>query len=163
MTFVARLLILSLFLAACSREPVVVKRGDAPPAFATVRLDGTQVQFPADLAGKAVVIRFWADWCRYCEGEMKDIEAILRRHPQRDLTVLAVNVGQDRATAAAFVAKIGITYPALLDEDASIAKRYGVTGLPTTYFIGRDGKVAAKQVGEMTAEAFERQVSELVK
>jgi peroxiredoxin len=151
-------------LAACSgEEPKKVSRGDTPPAFDTVRLDGTPVHFPADLAGKPVVIRFWADWCKYCEGEMKDIEGAYQRHKGQGLTVLAVNAGQDRATAAAFVGKLGISYPALLDEEAKTAKRYGVTGLPTTYFIGRDGRVAAKQVGEMTAEAFERQVAELVK
>jgi cytochrome c biogenesis protein CcmG, thiol:disulfide interchange protein DsbE len=153
-----------LLLAACAGEPPPkVSRGDTPPAFETRCLDGTPVRFPADLASKPVVIRFWADWCKYCEGEMKDIEGAYQRHKAEGLTVLAVNAGQDRATAAAFVGKLGISYPALLDEEAKTAKRYGVTGLPTTFFIGRDGKVAAKQVGEMTAEAFERQAAELVR
>jgi peroxiredoxin len=152
-----------LLLAACAGEPPPkVSRGDTPPAFETVRLDGTRVQFPADFAGKPVVVRFWADWCKFCEGEMKAIEVSYQRHKSAGIEVLAVNAGQDRATATAFVAKLGIGYPALLDEDAKIAKRYGVVGLPTTYFIGRDGKVAAKQVGEMTAAAFEKQVTELL-
>lgn len=151
-------------MAACSGEPPPkISRGDTPPAFETVRLDGARVQFPADFAGRPVVIRFWADWCKYCEGEMKDIESSYQRHKAAGLEVQAVNVGQDRATAAAFVGKLGISYPALLDEEAKIARRYGVVGLPTTYFIGRDGKVAAKQVGEMTISAFEQQVTELVK
>jgi cytochrome c biogenesis protein CcmG, thiol:disulfide interchange protein DsbE len=164
-----RLLLLPalLFLAACSGEPPPkLGRGDAPPAFDTLRLDGTHVRFPAEFAGRPVVIRFWADWCKYCEGEMKDIEAVYQRYKGQGgqgMEVLAINAGQDRATAAAFVGKLGISYPALLDEDAKIAKRYGVVGLPTTYFIGRDGKVAAKQLGEMTASAFERQVAELAK
>jgi cytochrome c biogenesis protein CcmG, thiol:disulfide interchange protein DsbE len=150
-------------LAACMGEPPPkVSRGDTPPAFETVRLDGTRVQFPGDFAGKPVVIRFWADWCKYCEGEMKAIETVFQRHKAAGIEVLAVNAGQDRATATAFVGKLGISYPALLDEEAKIAKRYGVTGLPTTYFVGRDGKVAAKQIGEMTASAYEQQVTELV-
>jgi peroxiredoxin len=153
-----------LLLAACSSEPPPkVGRGDTPPAFDTVRLDGTPVRFPADLAGRPVVIRFWADWCKYCESEMKDIEVSYQRHKAAGIAVLAVNAGQDRATAAAFVGKLGISYPALLDEDAKTARRYGVVGLPTTYFIGRDGRVAAKQVGEMTAGAFEKQVAELLR
>jgi cytochrome c biogenesis protein CcmG, thiol:disulfide interchange protein DsbE len=153
-----------LLLAACSSEPPPkVSRGDTAPTFETTRLDGTPVRFPADFAGRPVVVRFWADWCKYCEGEMKDIEPIYQRHKTQGIEVLAVNAGQDRATASAFVAKLGISYPALLDEDAAIAKRYGVTGLPTTYFIDRQGKIAAKQIGEMTAAAFEQQVTELVK
>jgi len=121
------------------------------------------VQFPADFAGRPVVIRFWADWCKYCEGEMRDIEGVFQRHKAEGIEVLAVNAGQDRATAAAFVGKLGISYPTLLDEDAAIARRYGVTALPTTFFVGRDGRIAAKQVGEMTAAAFEQRVAELVK
>ena len=159
-----RPLAILLLLAACSGEPPPkVSRGDTPPAFDTVRLDGARVRFPADFAGKSVVIRFWADWCKYCEGEMKDIETVYQRHKAEGIEVLAVNAGQDRATASAFVAKLGISYPALLDEDASIARRYGVTGLPTTYFVDHNGKIAAKQIGEMTAAAFEQQVVELVK
>jgi peroxiredoxin len=161
---VAALPALLLLLAACSGEPPPkVSRGDTPPAFDAMRLDGARVRFPADFAGKPVVIRFWADWCQYCEGEMKGIEPIYLRHKDRGIEVLAVNAGQDSATATAFVGKLGISYPALLDEDAKIAKRYGVTGLPTTYFIDRQGKIAGKQVGEMTAGAFEQQVTELVK
>jgi cytochrome c biogenesis protein CcmG, thiol:disulfide interchange protein DsbE len=151
-------------LAACSSEPPPkVSRGDPVPAFDAERLDGARVRFPADYGGRPVVIRFWADWCKYCEGEMKGIEPVYRRHKASGVEVLAINVGQDRAAASAFIGKLGIGYPALLDEDAKIARRYGVTGLPTTFFIGHDGKVAAKQVGEMTAEAFEQRVTELVK
>ncbi len=153
-----------LLLAACSGgEPAKVSRGDTPPAFEASRLDGVLVRFPADFAGRPVAIRFWADWCRYCAGEMKGIEPIYQRYKDRGFEILAVNAGQDRATATAFVGKLGIGYPALLDEDAKVAKRYGVTGLPTTYFIDRQGKIAAKQVGEMTAAAFEQQVTELAK
>jgi peroxiredoxin len=152
------------FFAACAGEPPPkVSPGDTPPAFAAARLDGGRVQFPADLAGRPAVIRFWADWCKYCEGEMKDIEGVFQRHKAEGIEVLAVNAGQDRATAAAFVGRLGISYPALLDEDAAIARRYGVSALPTTFFVGRDGRIAAKQVGEMTAAAFEQRVAELVK
>jgi peroxiredoxin len=150
-------LIALVLLAACSAgQRVTLATGEPAPAFDSQRLDGTPMRFPADLTGRPVVIRFWADWCRYCEGEMRDIDAVLRRHPDSAIVVLAVNAGQDRTTAAAFVAKLGIGYPALLDEDAQIARRYGVAGLPTTFFVGRDGRVAAKQVGEMSAAAFEQ-------
>jgi peroxiredoxin len=158
------LLAVLVFLAACSGEPPPkVSHGDTPPAFAAARFEGGRVQFPADFAGRPVVIRFWADWCKYCEGEMRDIEGVFQRHKAEGIEVLAVNAGQDRATAAAFVGKLGISYPTLLDEDAAIARRYGVTALPTTFFVGRDGRIAAKQVGEMTAAAFEQRVAELVK
>ena len=153
---------LAVILAACSDQPPPqLGHGDSPPVFETVGLDGTNVHFPADFAGRAVVVRFWADWCKFCAGEMKAMEPIYQRYRSRNIEVLAVNAGQDRATAAAFIAKLGISYPALLDEEAAIARRYSVVGLPTTYFIGRDGKIAAKQIGEMSAEAFEQRLAAL--
>jgi peroxiredoxin len=156
-------LLLALLLAACSAEPPAkLNIGDAAPAFAAKRLDGEAVQVPGAYAGRPLVIRFWADWCKFCEGEMKGIEPVYQRHKDRGVEVLAVNAGQDRATVAAFVGKLGISYPALLDEDAATARRYGVVGLPTTYFIDRQGVVRAKVVGEADAATFERRLLELL-
>jgi cytochrome c biogenesis protein CcmG/thiol:disulfide interchange protein DsbE len=164
MTWMRSLVLLfAALVAACGGEPAAkLNTGDAAPAFEARRLDGSAVQVPAAYAGRPLVIRFWADWCKYCEGEMKAIEPVYLRYKDRGVEVLAVNAGQDRATVAAFVGKLGITYPALLDEDAAVAKRYGVVGLPTTYFIDRQGKVKAKIVGEADAATFERRLLELL-
>ena len=78
------------------------------------------------------------------------------------LTLLAVNVGQDRATAQAFVARLGISYPALIDESAATAKAYGVTALPTTFFVAANGRIHNKLVGEADAATFERLARELL-
>ncbi len=147
-----------VLLAACGGERPAAKLniGDSAPAFQTVRADGTAAQFPAAWAGKPLVIRFWADWCKYCEGEMKDIEAVYQRLKPRGLEVVAINAGQDRKTVVEFMRKLGVGYPALMDEDSAIARRYGVVGLPTTYFVDATGTVRAKLVGEADAAAFER-------
>ena len=151
-------LLVAVTLAACGNgaPPAKLNVGDIAPTFQTTRADGMAAHFPAAWAGKPVVIRFWADWCRYCEGEMKDIEGVYRRLKPRGLEVVAVNAGQDRKTVAGFMAKLGVSYPALLDEDSAIARRYGVVGLPTTYFVDPGGIVRAKLVGEADAAAFER-------
>lgn len=156
---------LCLALAACGggEPPAKINTGSVAPDFQTYRVDGAPAHFPAAWAGKPVAIRFWADWCKFCEGEMKAIEAVYQRHKGRGFEVIAVNAGQDKATVAAFAAKIGITYPALLDEKSAIAKRYGVVGLPTTYFVDARGIVRAKIVGEADEATFERQVLELLK
>ena len=156
-------LLIALLLAACGdAPPAKLQIGEPAPAFTALRLDGSQADFPADFAGRPLVIRFWADWCRFCEGEMKAIDAVWRRHRAEGLEVLAINAGQDKATVAAFLSKIGVGYSALLDENAIIAKRYGVAGLPTTYFVDRQGKVRAKQVGEAPEALFEQRATELL-
>jgi peroxiredoxin len=161
-----RFLLLALIplLAACGGEPPAqLNLGDAAPAFRTQRLGGGEIDFPAAAAGRPRVIRFWADWCRYCEPEMKAIETVYQRHRSKGLEVFAVNAGQDRATVAAFVNKLGVTYPVLLDEQSAIARRYGVVGLPTTYFVDAGGVVRGKVIGEADEAVFERHVAALLK
>jgi cytochrome c biogenesis protein CcmG/thiol:disulfide interchange protein DsbE len=114
-------------------------------------------------AGKPLVIRFWADWCKFCEGEMQAIDKVYRRLKPRGLEVIAINAGQDGKTVAAFMQKIGVSYPALLDENSAIAKSYGVVGLPTTYFVDARGVVRVKLIGESDEAAFERAALELLK
>jgi peroxiredoxin len=149
-------------LSACDGASSKLNTGSVAPAFSASRLDGSTAHFPEDFRGKPVVIRFWADWCRYCEGEMKAIDKVYqRRHPQ-SLQVLAVNAGQDKEAVAAFIKKIGVSYPALLDEDSAIARQYGVVGLPTTYFVDTRGIINAKVVGEADEATFDKLAGELL-
>ena len=157
-------LIALFFLAACSSEQAAkLNVGDSAPTFRTQRLDGNNVDFPSAAAGRPLVIRFWADWCKYCEPEMKAIEVVYLRHKGKGLEVFAINAGQDKPAVAAFISKLGVTYPVLLDESASIAKRYGVVGLPTTYFVDAKGVVRGKVIGEADEAVFERHALELLK
>lgn len=157
------LLILALFLSACGKEApkANVNIGSIAPTFQTFRADGGAEHFPAAYFGKPLVIRFWADWCKYCEGEMKAIETVYQANKGK-LQVLAINAGQDKATINAFIKKIGVTYPALLDENSAIARSYGVVGLPTTFFIDGKGIVRGKIVGEADEATFARHVQELL-
>ncbi len=158
-------LFFTLLLAACGQEApkANINIGSIAPTFQTFRVDGAAEHFPAAYVGKPLVIRFWADWCKYCEGEMKAIEAVYQRHKDKGLTVLAINAGQDKPTIEAFIRKIGVTYPALLDENSAIARSYGVVGLPTTFFIDAKGIVRAKLIGEADEATFERHALELLK
>jgi cytochrome c biogenesis protein CcmG/thiol:disulfide interchange protein DsbE len=153
-----------LAVTACSdgTPKSAINIGAAAPAFAGQRLDGGTLDLPASAAGKPLVIRFWADWCKFCEGEMKAIESVYQRYRERGLTVVAVNTGQDRKTAEAFMARIGVSYPALLDEKSAVARSYGVVGLPTTFFVDGQGIVRGKIVGEADEATFERHVKALL-
>jgi len=155
-------LALLLALAGCGAKTGQVQRGDAAPSFALTTLAGQTLRFPEDVAGRGVVIRFWAGWCRFCEPEMKEIDLVAARLAAEGVSVLAVNVGQDRASVQAFVTRVGFRYPALVDEPAATARAYGVKGLPTTFFILPDGRVRTRLVGEADAATFERLARELI-
>jgi peroxiredoxin len=94
---------------------------------------------------------------------MKAIDAVYRRHRDKGLEVFAINAGQDKATVEAFIRKLGVAYPVLLDEQSSIARRYGVVGLPTTYFVDAEGVVRGKVIGEADEAVFERHALALLK
>lgn len=158
-----RFLAVLLLLAACGesggKAPHV---GEAPPGFKLVALDGGGVDYPAQLSGKVVVLRFWATWCPFCKDEMKMIQAVWSQSRNRGLEVLAVNAGQEKGDIADFVARLGVGYPVLLDPGSKVTRQYGVTGLPMTLFVGRDGKIKGRILGETDEATFRRKVEELL-
>jgi peroxiredoxin len=156
------LLLATALLGACGDEPAQLTKGEATPPFELSTLAGSPVALPADLRGQVVAVRFWADWCPFCETEMRDLEPVYRKYRDEGLRILAVNVRQDRETAAAFVEPLGISYEVLLDPDGAVARSYGVSGLPTTFFLDRQGRLAARILGESTPEVFEQVVRELL-
>ena len=162
--FVVPIVAAALLLSACGEgEPKAqINLGSPAPAFNAQQLSGGAIDFPAAIAGKPVVIRFWADWCKYCESEMQAIEQVYQRHRQKGLRILAINTGQDAKTVTTYIQKIGVSYPALLDEQSNIARSYGVVGLPTTFFVDAGGVIRAKIVGEADEATFERHAVKLI-
>jgi peroxiredoxin len=156
------LLLAASSVGGCGGEAPRLAGGEPTPGFELSRLDGGSVSFPADLEGRIVAIRFWADWCPFCESEMRSIEPLYRAYKERGLRVLAVNVRQGRETAAAFIEPLGISYEVLLDVDGAVARAYGVSALPTTFLLDGRGRLAARILGESTPDVFERLVKGLV-
>jgi peroxiredoxin len=152
----------ALLLSACGAPAPTPLAGSPAPAFTAQRLDGASVTWPADYGGRVVALRFWADWCRFCRDEMKAVEGVYGRHREAGLAVLALNVGQSQAVAERFTREIGVSYDVALDPEAAIAQRYGVTALPVTYFIDRQGRVRDRVLGEASAEVFERMARALI-
>jgi peroxiredoxin len=147
-----------LLLAGCGEPQEHLKNGDPAPAFLLQTLDDGWARFPSQYRDQVVAIRFWADWCPFCEGEMKLLEPVYRKYRERGLRILAVNVRQDRNTAMAFIAKLSISYDTLLDFEGEVARSYGVSGLPTTFIIDGKGILRSRIIGESTPETFEKAI-----
>ncbi len=155
--------LLSGLFCGCSDQKVVLRTGQPAPAFSLSDINGKTLKFPEDLKGKVVVIRFWADWCKSCAEEMPVIEKVYDKYKGKGFVILAVNIGQERDTVLKFVSGIRISYPVLVDPGAMVTKRYGVTGLPITFIIDRDGTIRQKILGEAGNTVFEQMVLEQLK
>ena len=118
---------------------------DTAPDFALRDLEGKTVRL-SDLRGKTVVLNFWASWCAPCRLEIPSFRRLARR--RSDLVVVGVAADEDPATVRAAVADMGIEYPVLLGDRATLAK-YGVSTFPTTVVIRSDGSIRTAVTGMM--------------
>ena len=120
----------------------------AAPEVALDSLDGARVLL-AELRGKVVLVSFWATWCPPCRREMPSVERLGRLLAGEDFVVLAVNVGEDEDTVFAFTGQLEPrpTFPILLDRDSRVLRAWPVKGLPTTFVVDRQGRIAYRAVG----------------
>lgn len=140
-----------------------VSVGDIPPAFTLPDLDGNQVSL-ADFEGKVVVLDLWATWCRPCREEIPFLIELYDEFESQGLEIVGVGLDQGGAAdLAPFVDRNGIDYKIVVGN-RSVGDAYQVSGIPTTLFIGRDGRIAHKHIGfsnEMRDE-MRTQLEELV-
>jgi len=142
---------LGLMVCACDSQSGRVVIGKPVPDFTYETLDGEWRKFK-DLEGKVVFLRFWADWCRYCDVEMPIIDKLYQEIKSKGFTVLAINVKQPRARARAFVEKFSLSFPVALDEEIKIAKQYNVKGLPMNFVVNREGILKELLIGPINDE-----------
>lgn len=134
-------------LGLIDRGPVEV--GEPAPDFAILTISGEVVRL-SDFRGKTVVLNFWASWCPPCRAEMPDFQELFeQRGDAGDFAILAVDklVEDTEDSVRGFVDEFGLTFAVGFDATDEIFQHYGVRGLPSTFFIDRDGIVRQKSLG----------------
>ncbi len=101
----------------------------------------------ADHKGKVIILDFWASWCGPCRKELPELQKIHNDYKDRDFLLLAVNVGEGRQKAAAFLEQMRLDVPVALDTQGAVFGSYSATSLPTLLLIGKDGTIEAVHVG----------------
>ncbi|HEY7381429.1 MAG TPA: redoxin domain-containing protein [Gaiella sp.] len=113
---------------------------EAPP-FALERLDREGTLSLDDLAGKPLVVNFWASWCIPCREEAPRLQQTYERYGGQGLVVLGIDYQDFRADAKRFMKRFGLTYPNVYDGKGSLVGRWGLRGVPETFFVDRRGRV----------------------
>ena len=128
------------------------------PDFTVLDADGREIKL-SDFFGTPIVLNFWASWCPPCKAELPDFEAACKQYEGK-VTFLMVNMtdGQRETVAIAkdFIASEGYTFPVYFDTQSEAAYAYGVSSIPTTYFINADGSLEAKATGMISAAQLEQ-------
>ncbi len=128
--------------------------GEAAPDFEWVAPDGRSVRL-SSLRGHPVVINFWATWCDPCRAEMPLLDAAAAADPK--ITFLAVDLDEDGPKIRAFFDQIGIRkLEPMLDVGGVTSRRYGLAGVPSTYFVDAGGTIRHVQVGQLDREKLDR-------
>ena len=130
---------------------LVAREGHPAPDFTLELFDGGNFRL-SEQHGKAVVLNFWASWCAPCREEMPAFEQTYRAYRDRGVVFVGVAVRDDPAAARALLKELGITYPAGLEEGNAITVPYRLVGMPTTVFIGRDGRLVRKRTGALSED-----------
>ena len=106
-----------------------------------------------DYRGKIVYLNFWATWCQWCDIEMPDLQRIADEND--DLVVVGINSMEDKKTVEKYVEKNNLKFDILLDEDGEVSRQYFVSGLPTTYFLDKEGYILGAYPGALDYESFD--------
>ena len=111
------------------------------------RLDGTTLKLPDDLTGKVVLVDFWASWCMPCVVSMPKVKALYAKYKDQGLEIVGISLDRTRADVESFVKAKKLTWIHTYSGSGGdpTAAKYGVTGIPSMWLVGRDGKVITNQ------------------
>ena len=148
-----RLIVMLLLLGFLPRVALSVGVDQEAPEFSVQNiLNGKQLSLD-NFKGQVVYLDFWASWCKPCQKSFPFMEQLSRKYGERGLVVIAVNLDEDPNDMMDFLVQIDPTsFFVAANVKGDIATRYNVQAMPSTYLIGRDGKIKMRHLGFNTSD-----------
>jgi peroxiredoxin len=133
----------------------------AAPQFSLRDIDGKPVSL-ASYQGKVVLLNFWATWCTPCRGEIPQFVEFQHTLGPQGLQLIGISMDDEAKPVHEFYQQFKMNYPVAIGN-TNLAESYGgVLGLPVTFLIGRDGRIAAKYVGATDLAALQQKIQSLL-
>jgi thiol-disulfide isomerase/thioredoxin len=107
----------------------------------------------ADFAGRPVLLNVWASWCPGCNDEAADLATFARAHPE--VQVVGIDIQDTRREARAFYRRWGWRHPSIFDPNGALGSSLGLQGLPSTFVLDQEHRVASRIVGATDFAGFE--------
>ncbi len=131
------------------------------PDFKLKTFDGPTISLRA-LRGRPVVLNFWASWCPPCRIEASLLERTWRVYKKRGVAFIGVDIQDREEDALRFIREFNITYPNAPDPSGEVSISFGVSGLPVTFFVSKDGQILRRWVGAIEKEVLVRSIKEIM-
>jgi len=132
------------------------------PDFTLTTFEGAKLSM-ADLRGKPVVLNFWASWCPPCRVEAPLLEQTWRTYKDHGVVFIGVDIQDKLEDALAYIREFAVTYPNGPDPTGEISIDYGVSGLPVTFFVSREGEIVRRWVGALERRVLISAIEEIMK
>lgn len=146
--------LLALLVWQLGNQQHAPRVGAVAPAFTLRRLDAPGKVSLASYRGKPVVLNFWASWCEPCKSEAAVLERDWTSYRNRGVVFLGVDYHDLAPDARRFVTAHALTFPMLRDGSGKVTGSYGISQVPETYVLSRQGKVVAHLAGPITDPGF---------
>ena len=156
-------LLLLAILATGLAATAPLKVGDAFPDLAQFKLEG---DLPADLAGKVVLVDFWASWCGPCKSSFPAMEQLLERYGKDGFVIVAVNLDDKRSEMDDFLKKSPIKFIVVRDAGKKLVAQANIASMPTSFLLDRTGKISAVHNGfhgEETLKKYAQEIEQLLR
>ena len=142
----ARALVAIATALACARGALGVEPGELAPAFALPTAAGETLALER-LRGQVVYVDFWASWCGPCRRSFPWMNEMNRKYAAKGLAIVAINVDKKRADAERFLAQVPAEFTVVFDAPGAVPAAYAVKGMPSSYLIDANGRVAVVEQG----------------
>jgi len=170
--FIFRTTILLILLAAIvyalisnfQKDKSIYGVGDEAPDFQLTQIsenNDLETINLSDFEGKGVMLNFWATYCKPCEAEMPYMEELYPKYKDKGVEIIAVSLDATPLVIHKFINKYDLTFPIPHDSKGQVMDLYKIGPIPSTFFIGPDGKIVDKVEGALTLDKLEEHLQEI--